>query len=112
MRTVAYAPRLSFLLMCRYIAYIPACTRMPKLSEYVSAVIVMLMNRGIKPLSMSYYLMHKKGSLWFLGPVDEWKTLYLLSKDRGLMYVISYKEINEPLKSLALGIGWGPLMSS
>lgn len=59
---VAFDPRLFFLLMCGLIAYVQACTCMPKLSEYVSVDIVMLMNRGIKPLSMSYCLMQKKRS--------------------------------------------------
>lgn len=74
---VACVPRLSLLLICGYRAYIQACRHMPRLSEYVSAVTVLLMNRGITPLSLSFCLMQKKGSLCSICPVNEEKTLHL-----------------------------------
>lgn len=42
--------------------------------------------------------------------VEKGNALRLLSEDRGFMCVISYKEINDPLKSLALGINWRMLL--
>lgn len=72
---VACVPRLSLLLICGCRAYIQACRHMPRLSECVSAVTVLLTNRGITPLSLSFCLM--KGSLWSICPVNEEKTLHL-----------------------------------
>lgn len=44
---------------------------------HINAQIILLMNRRIKPISMSYCLMQEKGSLCCIGCVDKYKTLHL-----------------------------------